>query len=157
MVEAGLVLWRISNHGDLDGFGGERTSGRWHTATRGKRIVYLSENAATALLEVLANLKGDPLLFPSNYQLLKVVSERPVSMIAPDVTALKTMEETQAFGDAWLAGAESALLRVPSVPAPESANYVLNPRHAHAAQLRIETARRIAFDKRLFHVENRTP
>ncbi len=66
------ALWRISNHGDLVGLGGERADGRWHSAGRGKRIVYLSEHPALALVEVLANLKGNPRLFPESYQMLRV-------------------------------------------------------------------------------------
>ena len=52
------LLWRISNHCDIQGMGGEKSDGRWHTAKRGKRIVYLSDHPAIALIEVLANLKG---------------------------------------------------------------------------------------------------
>ena len=65
-------LWRISRHDDLDGLGGERADGRWHTAAKGKRIVYLSEHPALALIEVLANLKGNPRLFPDAYRLMKI-------------------------------------------------------------------------------------
>lgn len=66
------LLWRISRHDDLDGVGGEKADGRWHTAAKGKRIVYLSEHPAVALLEVLANLKGNPRLFPDAYRLMKI-------------------------------------------------------------------------------------
>ena len=66
------TLWRVSNHCDLDGLGGEKADGRWHTAARGKRIVYLSDSPAGALLESLANLKGNPELFPEKYQLLEI-------------------------------------------------------------------------------------
>jgi RES domain-containing protein len=66
------LLWRISNHCDLQGMGGEKSDGRWHTAKRGKRIVYLSDYPALALIEVLANLKGNPKLFPDSYQLMKI-------------------------------------------------------------------------------------
>ncbi len=43
-----MILWRISNHDDLVGLGGEKADGRWHSAARGKRIVYLSEHPALA-------------------------------------------------------------------------------------------------------------
>jgi RES domain-containing protein len=65
-------LWRISRHDDLDGIGGEKADGRWHTAAKGQRIVYLSEHPAVALLEVLANLKGNPRLFPDAYRMMKL-------------------------------------------------------------------------------------
>ncbi len=101
-------LWRISNRCDLGGVGGERTDGRWHTAARGKRIVYLSEHPALALVEVLANLKGDPKLFPDAYQLIKIAV--PDSVSADSVTAAAlphdwrtNLPQTQLTGDAWLA------------------------------------------------------
>jgi RES domain-containing protein len=72
-------LWRISNDCDLEGLGGERADGRWHTAARDKSIVYFSENPALALIEVLANLKGNPKLFPDAYQLMKVKAADIVS------------------------------------------------------------------------------
>ncbi len=65
-------LWRISRHDDLDGIGGEKADGRWHTAAKGKRIVYLSEHPAVALVEILANLKGNPRLFPNAYRMMKL-------------------------------------------------------------------------------------
>jgi len=79
------VLWRISNHGDLAGLGGEKTSGRWHTAARGKRIVYLSEHPAVALIEALANLKGDPKLFPDTFQLIRISVADSVSREAVNI------------------------------------------------------------------------
>jgi RES domain-containing protein len=66
------TLWRISNHADLAGLGGERLTARWHTATPGKRIVYLAEHPAAALLENLVHLKGHPQFFPQDYQLLRI-------------------------------------------------------------------------------------
>ena len=60
-------LWRISNCCDLEGIGGEKADGRWHTAARGKRILYLSEHPAIALIEVLANLHTNPNLIPETY------------------------------------------------------------------------------------------
>lgn len=58
-----MELWRISNYADLSGEGGLRAAGRWHT--RGKRIVYLTDHPASALLELLAHMDRD--LIPSSY------------------------------------------------------------------------------------------
>jgi RES domain-containing protein len=146
-----MVLWRISNHPDLTGLGGERSDGRWHTAARGKRIVYLSEHPAVALVETLANLRGNPALFPERFQLLKVTL--PDAAACPTIEAAGSIAETQAAGDAWLAGSATALLRVPSVPSPESWNYLLNPLHADARQVVVEWARSIAYDRRLFRLK----
>jgi RES domain-containing protein len=147
-----MLLWRISNFSNLSGIGAELASGRWHTQAVGKRIVYLSEHPAVALIEDLVNLRGNPRFFQRHYQLLKVACGDNV-----DAQVLSAIDEggfksTQAVGDAWLAGRSSALLRVPSIPSPESWNYLLNPLHPDASLLEIESARHITYDKRLFRL-----
>jgi RES domain-containing protein len=150
-------LWRISKHKDLEGPGGERTDGRWHTAARGKRIIYLSEHPALALIEVLANLMGNPKLFPDTYQLMKVSvpDSVPGNDLAPNILASdwrENVNETRSAGDSWLAEGNSALLAVPSAPSPESLNYLFNPLHPDAKYLTIEWCKWIEYDKRLFHI-----
>jgi RES domain-containing protein len=150
-----MTLWRISNHGDLEGLGGERSNGRWHTAHRGKRIVYLAEHPALALVEALANLKGNPALFPDRYQLMKVRVADDVSSASLPADGLSpdwrdNMRETQSAGDSWLAEANSALLAVPSAPSPESLNYLFSPRHPDSNGLTVEWFKSLAYDKRLF-------
>ncbi len=150
-------LWRISNRCDLEGVGGERADGRWHIAARGKRIVYLSEHPALSLIEALANLKGDPRLFPDAYQLIKTAVPDSVSTDAISAATLPhdwrtNLPQTQSVGDAWLAAKTSALLSVPSLPAPESINFLLNPRHPDARHLAVEWCKSITYDERLFHL-----
>lgn len=152
-----IAAWRISIHADLNGLGGERGDGRWHTAAQGKRIVYLSEHPAVAVLESLVNLKGDPRFFPSTYQLLKIrISDGvPVTAVRPEQLSAEWREnvgETRSIGDAWLAEGQSALLSVPSAPSPESTNYVLNPLHPDAKGIAVEWAKRLRYDRRLFRV-----
>ena len=152
-------LWRISNHCDLLGTGGERSDGRWHTAARGKRIVYLSEHPALALIEVLANLKGNPKLFPAAYQLMKVTVSRQGLNRHPagsQVTNPLAREPTQtrAIGDSWLEQGNSSLLGVPSVPSPESMNYLFSPLHPDAKRLDTEWCKWIEYDRRLFHLHD---
>jgi len=156
------TLWRVSNHCDLDGLGGEKSDGRWHTAARGKRIVYLSESPAGAILESLANLKGNPALFPEKYQLLEVSVPDDVyaAMVflsggSPASRAFfrtLTQSSSRKKGNDWLRGNISALAGVPSVPSPYSLNILLNPKHPDARRISIEACRRIKYDRRLFHV-----
>jgi RES domain-containing protein len=132
-------------------------SGRWHTATSGKRMTYLCEHPAVALIENLVNLDGDPRFFPQRFQLLKVSVADAVPVVELSPTQISAIDRdspasTQAIGDAWLAARESALLRVPSIPSPESWNYLLNPLHPDASLLKLEWARHIAYDKRLFRL-----
>jgi RES domain-containing protein len=145
-----VTLWRISNHADLRGIGGLRASGRWHTA--GRPIVYLAEHPALCLLEVLAHdvEAGD---LPRGYQWLKVETRRPTSI--ESVRELprfwtSDLASTRMIGDRWLAQARTLLLRVPSVLAPESFNYLLNPAHPRGGRAaRVVTAFPYPLDPRL--------
>jgi RES domain-containing protein len=155
-----MLFWRISRHVDLTGLGGERLQGRWHTRVPGKRIVYLAEHPAVALLENLVGLDGDPRFFPDTFQLLKISTTGPALPIArltpkqlASIDPLDTAS-TQSLGDRWLAARASPLLRVPSIPSPESWNYLLNPLHPAASRIKVEWARHIAYDKRLFRLIN---
>jgi RES domain-containing protein len=141
----------------LEGIGGEKADGQWHKAARGKRIVYLSEHPAVALIEVLANLHSNPRLLPETYQLIKAIAPQglPAEVLAPDRLSegwRENLRETQAIGDEWLAQRHSALLVVPSVPSPESSNWLLNPLHGDAKTMAVEWCRWIKYDRRLFRV-----
>lgn len=155
-------LWRISNHCDLAGLGGEKSDGRWHTAAPGKRIVYLSEHPAVALIETLANLKGNPALFPEKYQLIEVhveddvysamtaLSDNKANVIALDAP----IAACRRAGDGWLRSKASVLASVRSLPSPRSLNVLLNPLHPDATKVIIAECSWIRYDKRLFHVHS---
>ena len=128
------ALWRISIFSDLEGLSGERESARWHTAAPEKRIAYLSEHPAVALVEVLVNMHGKP-----GFEDLTV-------------NWRENFEESGFIGDSWLASGSSALLGVPSAPSPECTNYLLNPLHPDSRGMTIEWCKWIQYDKRLFRV-----
>src|SRR5437870_7869675 len=101
-----MILWRISNHTTLDGRGGLYASGRWHT--EGRPIVYLSENPAGALVEVLVHMELDPAHFPRSYRLLKAeapedLSVRTVAGAELPRNWISDQIATRTVGDEWLA------------------------------------------------------
>ena len=63
-----------------------------------------------------------------------------------------SIERIHCWEDSWLSGAESALLAVPSVPPPESVNYLFNSLHPGAQGVEIEWCKRIKYDSELFHM-----
>lgn len=147
-----MRLWRISDHASLSGDGGLFASARWHS--RGKRIVYLADHPASALLEVLVHLEVRAENIPDEYQLLKIEAPDDLAVDEPDQSELpadwrERLSLTQKMGDAWLNEGSTSLLRVPSPIVPETNNYLLNPGHADAAQIVIAAAARAAFDPRL--------
>jgi RES domain-containing protein len=145
-------LWRISNFVDLSGQGGLLGSGRWHS--RGRRVVYLADHPAAALLEVLVHLEVDPTELPDAFQLLAVDVPNEVASEAIKETALPTgwkqdFSATRAAGDRWLSECKTALLHAPSAIVPSSFNCLLNPAHADAAAVKIGQVIRAPFDARL--------
>lgn len=152
-----MVLWRISIFNDMVGLAGELSKGRWHTPAEGRRIVYLAEHPALALVESLVNLKIDSRDRPEAYQLLRAeaAAEIPTETVAERALPQdwrERFEITQELGNSWLERVETALLAVPSAQAPESTNYLLNPNHPDAAALKIAWARWLRYDGRFFRV-----
>jgi RES domain-containing protein len=146
------TLWRISDHVDLEGLGGKKFSSRW--TSLGRRVVYLAESPAGALLEVLVHFNLEDEDIPKSYTLLQVS--------APEANAIRSLdpkteaewrvdqEITRRIGDAWLASLETPLARVPSAIIPHTWNYLLNPEHPDANQVQIAEVIKERFDNRLF-------
>src|SRR3954465_12898382 len=133
-----MRLWRISNFADLSGEGGLRASGRWHT--KGRRIVYLADQPASALLEILVHFEIDEEDFPTNYQLIgaEVPDDIAIGSVPERELPLdwrKRQTATRILGDSWLRQPPQVLMRVPSAIVPESRNYLLNPSHVDASKI----------------------
>ena len=135
-----MILWRVSNHAALDGGGGLRASGRWHS--RGRRIVYCALGPAAALLETLVHAEIDAEDIPVTFRYLEIEAPEPVSIEAAEVDTLgpgwrRDPLATRRIGDGWLLSGRTALLRVPSAIVPATWNVLLNPRHPDAGQVRV--------------------
>ena len=130
-----------------------RAPARWHS--RGKRIVYLADHPASALIETIVHFEVDREQIPNQYQLLAVEVAENTAFESVDVRNLPTdwpenLNTTRTLGDEWLDSNRTALLRVPSVIVPHASNWLLNPAHADAAKVTIAQVIRAPFDARLF-------
>ena len=130
-----------------------RAPARWHS--RGKRIVYLADHPASALIETIVHFEVDRDQIPNQYQLLAVEVAEDTAFESVDVHNLPTdwpenLNTTRTLGDEWLDSNRTALLRVPSVIVPHASNWLLNPAHADAAKVTIAQVIRAPFDARLF-------
>ncbi len=127
----------------MSGEGAARFGGRWNSP--GLPLVYLAEHPALAVLEVRVHLDLPFELLPVDFALLRATLPEPAETISdlPDAP--------QEVGDAWLRAGRSAVLRVPSALVPGGWSLLLNPRHADAAQARIEAVEPFVFDARLWH------
>jgi RES domain-containing protein len=146
-----MDLWRISNYRDLSGGGGLHVEGRWHS--KGRPIVYLADQPTGALLEVLVHL--DQRDAPSNYQLhcVRVSDAAAIEVVEVSVLPMDWRDDqdfTRRIGDKWLEGCAAVLLRVPSALSPRASNYLLNPAHAAASDIRIVETLVAPFDSRFW-------
>jgi RES domain-containing protein len=145
-------LWRISGFSSLSGEGGLRYSARWHTA--GHRIVYLAESPAGALIEHLVHLELNEKSWPEFYDLMQIAIPdgiRVETLRLPAGDEWKKMPlVTRNLGDEWLRSRRTALARVPSAIMPNTWNFLLNPDHPEAAQIRITEIAKAQYDARLF-------
>lgn len=115
---------------------------RWNGP--GRRVVYLSEHPALAVLEMRAHLDLPYDALEHDHVLMRVALPADVE----EVEALP--EDPRATGEAWLRAARRAVLRVPSVILQEGRNLLLNPGHARAAEARVEACTPFRFDRRLW-------
>ena len=144
-----MVLWRIGRHRDLSGIGGRRAAGRWHYA--GQPVVYLSENPASALLEVCVHTSANDV--PSDFILLRIEGpELKISAVKestlPEDWRIQ-LEVTRELGTVWLRKKEVILFKIPSVIVPQTSNFLFNPLHPDASRFRIAAAFVYPFDERI--------
>ena len=105
------------------------------------------------MLERLAHTDAD--LLPNDLQLAQFEFADPI--LETKVEELATLpanwrhdtDATRQIGRQWRRQGSSCLLAVPSAILPEETNYMLNPEHPCAQQLRLVRQRPFAFDPRL--------
>lgn len=148
-------LWRICKQRyqgtAFQGEGARREGGRWNSP--GFPVVYTSESAALATLEMLVHIE-DAQLLPSYVLIPASIDESLIETL--DVDDLPSNwrqypapESTQEIGDSWIMDPSSVALRVPSVVVPGD-NVILNPGHPEFDELQVGESVDWDFDPRLY-------
>jgi RES domain-containing protein len=150
-----ITAWRIvkAKHAAtaFDGEGARLEGGRWNSP--GAPVVYVSQSAALAALEVLVHLGKVSIM--SAYVLIAcsfdeaVVSRINNSRLPKNWRSYPAPPELQVIGDEWLKSGTSAVLQVPSAVIESDSNYLLNPQHRDFASIRTAKPQRFEFDLRL--------
>jgi RES domain-containing protein len=145
-----MDVWRLCRlpFADLNGEGARKLGGRWNSP--GRPVIYLAEHPALAAMEVRVHLDLPFELLPGDFVIMRVAVPDDL-VISLERQALDTV----VTGDAWLTGAQSAALRVPSVLVPYAWNVLLNPRHPDAVRARIVSTEPFGFDGRLWRPQGR--
>lgn len=151
-----MRVWRISPRKYaatcLAGIGGMYASGRWHH--RGQPVLYTSATPSLAALEMLVHV--DAALAPTDLSLVEIEVPDGLAVESCDPARLSASWQTypapaelQDFGTAWLRERRTLVLRVPSAVLAVEDNFILNPAHPDAGQVKIVEERSFAFDPRL--------
>lgn len=152
------TLWRIGEEAigwsadDMSGKGAAHTGGRWNS--QGRSAVYSAGSIALACLETLVHIKID---LPLNRYLVRIdvpdtlwrSCETLASPLPIGWDAEPYGMTSVALGDDWISRGTSALLEVPSVIVPEEYNYLINPAHPEATQIRAHKMRKWIYSARL--------
>ncbi len=125
--------------------------GRWNSP--GTPIVYTSDSAALAALEMLVHLGRSSAL--NAYVLIPCTFDETIATrldekrLPDDWRSSPAPQSLQVLGDDWAKSRRSAALRVPSVVMAGDSNFLLNPNHPDFRHVRVLSARPFAFDSRL--------
>lgn len=150
-----MIAWRVVSAkyaaSAFDGEGARRSGGRFNSP--GTPIVYAADTLALAVLEVVVHLPTYRSLRGRVAFLLDIPDNLVESLAEPDLPhdwrATPPSRSTQALGDAWVARAESPVLKLPSVLLPHHSNLLLNPAHPDLAQISISSPEPVPVDPRL--------
>jgi RES domain-containing protein len=151
-----MVVWRITRKAHarqpLSGEGARLYGGRWNHI--GVRVVYTSESLSLAVLEYLVNLPIRDLpkdLFSVRIKIpdALVQTEIRVDELPDNWRTFPAPEELKDLGTDWVTEGTTASLIVPSVVIPSEHNCLINPRHALAKEIAVESIQPFALDERL--------
>jgi RES domain-containing protein len=150
-----ITAWRIvkARHVSeaFDGEGARVEGGRWNSP--GTPVVYTSQSAALAALEMLVHLGRGAILLA--YVLIPctfdeaLVSRLDRRRLPKSWRSYPAPPEVQLIGDEWVRGGTSAVLEVPSAVIDTDSNYLLNPQHRDFQAIRVMNPQPFEFDLRL--------
>lgn len=150
-----LTAWRVvkAKHAAnaFDGEGARVDGGRWNSP--GTPVVYTSQSAALAALEMLvhlgrASILGAYVLIPCTFD-GHLVSRLDQKRLPKNWRSYPAPPELQLIGVEWAKNDTSAVLEVPSAIVDTDSNYLLNPQHADFRTIRVMDPQVFEFDLRL--------
>lgn len=152
-----LTAWRIVKAryaaNAFDGEGARMEGGRWNSP--GTPVVYTSQSAALAALEMLVHLGRGSIL--AAYVLIPCISDDPLisrlerKRLPKNWRSYPAPPELQLIGDDWVKSGTSAVLEVPSAVIDTDSNYLLSSRHRDFKRIRVMKRQPFEFDLRLLN------
>ncbi len=148
-----MQVYRISKCrfiDDLSGYGAAQSGGRWNSP--GVYMLYTSESPALALLENVVNNTFQ--LRMSFCQVTLELPERHFPVVDPDDlpagwNRYPPAAILKSIGDSFIRTGAHLALKVPSAIMSGQWNYLINPAHPKAEEIRVTAREKIAIDERL--------
>lgn len=151
-----MLVYRIGQTkyaGDRKGSG---VDGRWNPV--GQYVIYTGGSLALSCLEKLVHSSGTS-LYAGNFSVtiytipdklkIKEITLGQLHRYDTEWHKVLNYPYTQAIGDVWLQGRETAVLKVPSAIIDLEYNYLLNPAHPEFDKIKIKEIKSFLFDRRL--------
>ena len=136
----------------FDGTGARLIGGRWNSP--GRPVIYASETFAGAVLEVLVHANLGRVPKTHAFVEISIPDIIVTGIVTPqDLSGWDAEDPTisRAYGDEWLRGNRTAVLRVPSVvTGGREHNILLNPEHPEFKSVTASLPQDLAWDRRLF-------
>ena len=150
-----VTAWRIvKRKNEKTAFSGEGArlyGGRWNSP--GTSMVYSAQSRSLAVLEMLVHLDTAELL--EKYVFFDITVDESLILVLAEGDLPHNWQANPApsrlrvIGDAWAESNASVALRVPSSVIPAEFNFLLNPKHADFAKVRIGEPEPFRYDARL--------
>jgi RES domain-containing protein len=138
---------------DFSGKGAALKGARWNSP--GVELIYTASNSSLAMAEVAvhftyATLPGDYMMITIHIPVDISILKLSPTDLPPDWNAFPHPMSTQTVGDQFIAGHRYCLLQIPSVVTQGDYNILINPNHPEFSKIRIISAEKFPFDKRIF-------
>ena len=157
-----MIVYRLANPTyarDITGTGAKTYGGRWNGV--GTPMLYTAPQIGTTLAEHLVHIE-DPELYPNNQLLVEIyvpdsatVLQIDPSMLKPGWSAVPAPVYLQEIGNKFILSREALILSVPSVGAPGTYNYLLNPLHPEFIDVYLNDLYPYPLDERIVSLFNK--
>ncbi len=127
---------------------------RWNSA--GIIMIYTACSRSLACLERVVHRGSSDFVIP--FIIMEITIPDEIEILEISVSDLPEgwnkngdpgYRKCQPFGDQWIAGSGSAVLKVPSAILPKEENFLINPNHPDFLKISIKSQESFIFDDRI--------
>jgi RES domain-containing protein len=137
----------------LSGKGAAIKGARWNSV--GVELIYTASNRSLAMAEIavhfsLATIPGDFMMLAIFIPDSVLLQQLDVAVLPENWNAFPHPVSTQKIGDQFVNENKYGVLRIPSVVTRGDYNLLINPYHNDFKKIKIISAEKFPFDKRIF-------